>query len=37
VELRFGKELSVLDIVYVLAEIAAFAVVGLVARAVEKL
>jgi hypothetical protein len=32
-----GKELSVLDIVYVLTAIAAFAVVGLIARAVEKL
>jgi len=32
-----GKELSVLDIVYVLAAIAVFAVVALVARGVEKL
>jgi len=31
------KEMSVLDIVYVLAAIAVFAVIGLVARGVEKL
>jgi len=34
---RLRKELSVLDIVYVLAAIAVFAVVALVARGVEKL
>jgi hypothetical protein len=33
----FGKKLSVLDIVYVLVAVAAFAVVGMVARAVERL
>jgi hypothetical protein len=32
-----GKELSVLDFVYVLAAMAVFAVVALVARGVEKL
>ncbi len=31
------KEMSVLDIVYVIAAIAVFAVIGLVARGVEKL
>jgi hypothetical protein len=31
------KEMSVLDIVYVLAAVAVFAVIGLVARGVEKL
>jgi len=34
---RLGKELSVLDFVYVLVAIAVFAVVALVARGVEKL